>query len=184
MLPVLMTDARVFFKQTFATSNGSNGHQWLHRRVILAMDVGDRRVGLAISDDMQLTAIKAGVLNRQGAPLLTEESAKLLISLHQNNCVAGWLVGWPLPLQAGDSRAQLVKTNQFIHLLWLCYRETLKLSDTFPILCWDERCSSEAAKVALKHLGQKNPSGSDLDQKVASMLLQEYLDLCHRDAVE
>jgi RNase H-fold protein (predicted Holliday junction resolvase) len=182
-LPKLIHDPKKFYQRTCAINEFN---QWIKRRVLLSMDIGDKRIGLAQSDDMQQSAMPAGVLKRMDiydsshhkpVPLLSPDSAKHLISLHsQQDRIVGWVIGWPLPLSPGDSREQLMKTNQLINLLWISFQKLLELPEDFPILCWDERFSSNIASNSV------NGSMSEglLDQRAACVILQEYLDTINR----
>ena len=133
---------------------------------VLALDVGDRRVGLAISDPTGLLASPLGHVERG----LTD--VQDIIQTAEENDAARIVVGMPLTL-AGESRAQAGKVRQFV-------RE-LRSATSIPIETVDERLSTVQAQRLLtdSDRGQGRRFSRDrgrIDSSAAAVILQAYLD--------
>ena len=132
--------------------------------IILALDVGDRRVGLAISDPTALLASPLGTVER--GPSDIED----IIRVAEDNHAAKIVVGLPLTL-AGDSGTQAGKIRRFI-------RE-LRSETSIPIVTVDERLSTVQARRLLADLGggqRRNRDRGRIDASAAAVILQSYLD--------
>lgn len=136
------------------------------RMRILGVDVGDKRIGLALSDPhgivgKVLTTIEYGYREE-------EKLFSRLLSLSEENEVGEIVVGFPLNLD-GTLGRQGKKVLAFI--------EKLKQRVGFPIKKWDERFST---KIATDLLLQANLSRKRRKKLVdgisAVVILQSYLD--------
>ncbi|MGI9100942.1 MAG: Holliday junction resolvase RuvX [Terriglobales bacterium] len=138
------------------------------RRRILALDVGSRTIGMAISDEL-------GILAR-GLPTLRRKSKRVDIEtigaiLHQYD-IGEIVVGHPLRL-GGESSAQ---TGRIAALA-----AELRARLGVPVQLWDERLTSVAAEEALglkrsvKQRIADRKSGA-VDRIAAVIILQNYLD--------
>jgi len=131
---------------------------------LLGLDVGDKRIGLALSDDLGLTA--------QGRPTLQRTTLKkdlaALRSLIKEHQVQKVVVGLPLNMDGSlGPRAQLV----------LEFKNTLEKQLTIPVVTWDERLSTQAALRPLREAGLNWRKRRKLvDQVAAGIILQNYLD--------
>ena len=133
---------------------------------VLALDVGDRRVGLAVSDPTGLLASPLGHVERSPTDILD------IIRIADENEASQIVVGLPLTL-AGESRAQAGKVRQFV-------RE-LRSATSIPVGTVDERLSTVQAQRLLtdSHRGQGRRSSRDrgrVDSSAAAVILQAYLD--------
>ena len=131
---------------------------------IMALDVGDKRIGVAVSDSLLLTA--------QGRPTLERKSLELdlqrLEKLAVENEVTEIVVGKPLHMDGRESR-QSEKIARFARQL----SKTLHL----PIVYWDERLTSFAAEQHLEEMGLNWRKRREHVDKIAAMfILQSYLD--------
>lgn len=131
---------------------------------VMALDVGDKTIGVAISDSMLLIA--------QGRPTLrrTNLSADIekLRRLAEENEVHEIVVGQPLHM-SGKQSPQSQKVARFADTL----RQALKL----PVIFWDERLTSFAAEQHLEEIGLKWRKRREQVDKIAAMIiLQSYLD--------
>ena len=131
---------------------------------VLALDVGDRRVGLAISDPTGMLASPLGHVER--GPTDIQD----IIQAADENEATTIVVGLPLTL-AGESRAQAGKVRQFVREL---------RSDTdIPIVTIDERLSTVQAQRLLTDSDRGRRSNRDrgrIDSSAAAVILQAYLD--------
>lgn len=141
-----------------------------HPRVV-AIDYGTKRVGIAISDPLKLFAQPLGTFDAAGAV----DALRTVRDTDGLDCI---VIGWPLA-EDGKEGVATRRVDEFVRRL----RNAL---GKITVVRWDERHSSEAARDGLKERGQsvrkggangKSPAEAGrLDQAVAGMLLQEYLD--------
>jgi putative Holliday junction resolvase len=131
---------------------------------ILALDLGKRRIGLAISDELGLTA--------QGLPTLERKNIRTdlakLRQLVQERGVGEILVGDPLHM-SGDSGRQSEAAREFAARLAEHTGRDVKL--------WDERLTTVEASRVLRASGigiEKRARA--VDKLSAGILLQSYLD--------
>jgi len=131
---------------------------------VMALDVGDKTIGIAISDALLLTA--------QARPTLRRKSLKTdletLRNLAVENEVHEIVVGQPLHMD-GKPSAQSNKVARFAEEL----RKTVEL----PIVFWDERLTSFEAEQHLEQMGMNWRKRREQVDKIAAMIiLQNYLD--------
>lgn len=159
-------DARVFWERTFAR-DATNA--WTHRRKVAALDIGSRRIGIALSDDAQEIALPFGVLHvrPRGAALALADTDRTLARTLCAENIAGWIVGWPLDLLGRASAS----TRRTLHVLEQL--QQLLGVPLAPILLHDERFSTTLARADL--LDQPPGAAIGLDALAAARILQEYL---------
>jgi putative Holliday junction resolvase len=130
----------------------------------LGLDVGERRIGAAVSDPegilaMPLTAVEARSDN---------EALERIAALAREHDVERVVVGLPLSLD-GSLGPQARRVKSFADAL----AERIEL----PVVTWDERLSTVAAGRALAEAGVKRDKRKKrLDSTAASLILQGYLD--------
>lgn len=134
---------------------------------ILALDVGDKRIGVALSDPLRMLA----------SPLTTIESSNqsdpcvaldAVLSIAEEHAASEIVVGIPY-LMSGRIGAQAHTTLQFV--------EALAQRTAIPITKQDERLSSVQAERMLAQSG--TPTSQDkgrIDAAAAAVILQAYLD--------
>jgi putative Holliday junction resolvase len=132
---------------------------------ILGLDVGDKTIGVAVSDELGYTAQGLKTLQRTS---INKDIAKLK-DIIEEYVVDELVVGLPKNLD-GSLGPQAQKVLAFIDKL----KQVLV---GLPINTWDERFSSQAAQRTLKEAGLNWRKSSQLeDQVAASLILQGYLD--------
>src|SRR3954462_11157025 len=109
----------------------------------LALDVGSKRIGVAVSDELGLTAQPVLTLERRRNP---REDLRSLARLCRRYEVAGIVVGNPLSLN-GEITSQAANIHSFAAELG----ELAKL----PIHLWDERLTSQEAHQILYQPGHE-----------------------------
>ena len=131
---------------------------------ILCLDVGDRRIGLAVSDPSNLLAIPLGAIRRT-----RRESDIDAVIRHATERNADRLVvGMPLSLN-GRVGPQARKVNSFI--------QALGRRASLPIHRVDERFSTAEAERRLRQAGvEPSRERERVDAAAAAVILQEYLD--------
>src|SRR5579862_4211812 len=131
---------------------------------LMGLDVGDRRIGVAVSDALGLTAQPVLTLVRSNRK---QDLKSLMRLLRKYGCEA-IVVGNPLYM-SGDQSPQAAKTQAFAEML----REETGL----PVHLWDERLTTTEAH---RHLHAAGVAGSEnrgvVDQVAAVLILQGFLD--------
>jgi len=130
----------------------------------MALDVGDKTIGVAISDALLLTAQARPTVRRKDIAADIEKLRRLA----QENEVHEVVVGQPLHMD-GQPSPQSQKVARFAEQL----RKVLDL----PIIFWDERLTSFEAEQHLEQMGLNWRQRRDQVDKIAAMIiLQNYLD--------
>ena len=131
----------------------------------MGLDVGDRRIGVAVSDELGLTAQPVLTLERKRNG---REDLRSLARLCRRFEVAGIVVGNPLHL-SGDAGARVAKTRAFA--------AALSEFAGLPIYWQDERLTTQEAHEVLYRAGRERQEHRKVvDQVAAVMILQEFLD--------
>jgi putative pre-16S rRNA nuclease len=131
----------------------------------LALDVGNRRVGVAVSDELGLTAQPVLTLERKRNP---RDDLRSLARLCRRFGVAGIVVGNPLTLE-GQAGPQAGKVQAFA--------AELGALTGLPIHLWDERLTTHEAHQRLYEAGRPRQAHRRVvDQVAAAMILQEFLE--------
>ena len=133
-------------------------------RAILGLDLGDKTIGVAISDLRRGIATPVEVIRRTK---FTEDAGKLLAILTARN-VAGIVLGLPLNMD-GSEGPRVQSTRAFA-------RNLARLTE-LPITFWDERLSTVAAERALIEADTSRKRRREvIDQVAAGYILQGALD--------
>jgi putative Holliday junction resolvase len=136
---------------------------------ILALDVGDRRIGLAACGAARSIAAPLGALRRKGLAA----GIAAVIKAAQEQQAGLILVGLPLLLD-GAIGAQAQRTLDFCDALRLALAEA---GLPLPVETWDERFSSVEAERLMREAGrQPSRDRARLDATAAAVILQSYLD--------
>lgn len=136
----------------------------LDERRILAIDYGERRIGLAISDPLGIIA--SGLGTWENSPLLISQIEELVT----RHSIIRIIVGMPLTLK-GESGKSAQAVQAFI--------EKLGEAISIPIEPVDERFTSVLAEQTIRALGvgrKKRKEKAKVDEIAAVHLLQGYLD--------
>ena len=136
------------------------------RGPVLGLDLGDARIGVAVSDDDRRLAVPVGTV-RTGAPadlraiaaLVSERGATLVV------------VGHPL-LLSGDAGERAHHAERFAKAL----RSFLGV----PVVLQDERLSTVQADRSLREAGASGRERKRaVDRSAAAVILQSFLDAQH-----
>ena len=131
----------------------------------LGLDVGNRRIGVAVSDELGLTAQPVLTLERKRN---TRDDLRSLARLCRRFGVAGIVVGNPVHL-SGELSPQATKTQAFANALG----ELTGL----PIHLCDERLTTEEAHRILYEAGHERQTHRRVvDQVAATLILQGFLE--------
>lgn len=131
----------------------------------LGLDVGDKRIGIALSDETETLASGLPTYQRVGPRKDLHAIAKLV----KDHGAEQVVVGFPRNLN-GNVGPQAEKVLAFI--------ESLKKHVKVPVIPWDERLTSVVAEEALIEAGvsRKDRRGGRVDKVAAIIILQNYLD--------
>jgi putative holliday junction resolvase len=131
---------------------------------VMGLDVGDRRIGVAVSDELALTAQPVLTLVRSNRRHDLNSIERLIRKYHCSAIV----VGNPLYM-SGDQSPQAEKVQAFAQML----RDETGL----PVHLWDERLTTTEAH---RHLHAAGRAGSEhravVDQVAAVLILESYLE--------
>lgn len=153
--------ARVRYKLEFMSSSPDSGSP----PRFLGLDVGNRRIGVAVSDELGLTAQPVLTLERKRSP---REDLRSLARLARRFGVAGIVVGRPVHL-SGEASPQTEKAEAFA-------AEMGELTG-LPIHLWDERLTTREAHQILYEAGHARQEHRRIvDQVAATLILQSFLD--------
>lgn len=131
---------------------------------VLALDVGERRIGVAMSD-------ASGTL---AAPLTTvrtrsrTHAVAQIVALVRQHDVVEVVVGWPLNMD-GKVGPQAMQVRAFA--------DELEAALGYEVRLFDERLTTVVADQILRDMGLKPEKRRErIDEVAASVILQDYLD--------
>ena len=147
-------------------SQARSGSPGLSRGAVLAIDYGRRRLGLALSDTLGVTARPLAVWER------TNRRADLarIRNLCRLHAVGRIVVGWPIRLDGtpGDMAREAAG-----------FAERLRKHLGRPVDLADERLSSWEAEQHLRESGARR-AGEHVDDVAAAVILRDYLARSHK----
>ena len=131
---------------------------------ILALDVGKKRIGLAVSDELGLTAQGIETLGRTRI----RDDLDKLKQIADRWAVKILLIGKPLHMSGSESR-QSEYTRDFA--------VRLERHLNIPLVFWDERLTSAEAERMLRETGASlDQRKKAIDRLAAVLLLESYLE--------
>ncbi|MDZ7289614.1 MAG: Holliday junction resolvase RuvX [candidate division KSB1 bacterium] len=136
---------------------------------ILAIDFGLKRVGLAVSDPMQIIARALDTVTYKSR----RELVNRLVAIIQENEIVKIVIG--LPRNMNGSEGDMAKAvRQLI--------SELAAIVALPLETWDERLSTVQAERALREMGisSRTARRGEVDRLAAVFILQSYLDRIKR----
>lgn len=129
---------------------------------ILCLDVGERRIGVAVSDEGQMLSRGLGRVERNGSEILKIREFAVRYG------VESIVYGLPLRMD-GSMSAQTEKTVAFI--------SKLQGEIALPFIPFDERLSSKQAETILLQADlSRRKRKKHIDKLSAQIILQNYLD--------
>jgi putative Holliday junction resolvase len=131
---------------------------------LIGLDLGSKRIGVAICDEKQLIATPFKTINRSTTKELIDE-LKIII---EENDIKGVIIGNPLNMDGSlGSSAQSVKDTS----------NNIKKSINLPICLWDERLSTVGAFNLSSQLDVNvSKREKKIDENAAAFILQGALD--------
>jgi putative Holliday junction resolvase len=135
---------------------------------LLGLDIGEKTIGLAISDGTRLIASPLQTIRRKK----WAQDLEQLKAVINERRVAGLVAGLPINMDGTEGR-RAQATRQIA-------RNILKQID-LPLLLWDERLSTQAVERAMLEADMSRAKRSEkVDQLAAAYILQGVLDALKR----
>lgn len=132
----------------------------------MALDVGEKTVGIAMTDVLGITASPRETLRRDGTEL------DRLLRTIQDEEVGEVVVGLPISLN-GTLGPSAQKVLQFVEEL---RRRLQAIQSEVPVETWDERLTTaEAEKMLIQAETRRSKRRQVIDQIAATLILQGYL---------
>ena len=133
------------------------------KKNILALDVGDRRVGVALADSQIKIAVPYGYLER------SDRIIQQITELMLDHDIDTLVIGYPRN-QSGEATKQTESVEQFAE-------ELAEIEIDADLVFQDESLSSVEAE---RRLGRVKDKG-EIDAEAASIILQDYLEQNYAD---
>jgi len=131
---------------------------------ILGLDYGSKRIGVAVSDELEIAARGLTTIIRKNQKNDLDEIAKI-ISIYS---VEKIIIGYPIKLD-GSEGIQCEKISRFAKLL----EAKLRL----PVIKWDETLTTkEAEDILIQAHVRREKRKRVVDKLAATLILQGYLD--------
>jgi putative Holliday junction resolvase len=131
---------------------------------IMGLDVGSHTIGVAVSDELGITAQGVKTIRRKSK----DEDSKEIIKIIDQFDIGKIVVGLPKNMD-GTLGKQAEMVFQWI--------KTLKEKIHFPVVTWDERFSTiEASKVLLEADLSRKKRKKVIDKLAAVLILQGYIN--------
>jgi len=131
---------------------------------LLALDVGEKRIGVAVSDELGILATPLAIVRHTN----WRQDIVRILDIACQEQVVGIVVGVPYYLD-GTISEQTRKVLRFV--------ERLRSLTDLPVHEWNEALSTEVAKDLLRAARRKGRrEGAHVDAQAAAVILQEYLE--------
>lgn len=128
---------------------------------IMALDLGEKNVGIAVSDELELTANPRAALRRDGT------TVDRILRLVEEEEIGEVVVGLPL-LMSGEAGTQAQRAREFA--------DALAARAAVPVRTWDERLTTREAERALIAADVRRARRrKQIDQQAAALILDGYL---------
>ena len=132
---------------------------------LLALDWGEIRIGLALSDETQVLATPLETLHRREGKRLPMPRFLQLVALHNP---VGLVVGLPLSMEGTEGDSAIAARAM---------ADTVARRTGLPMELWDERMSTARALATIREQGGSTRGRkADVDSLAAAVLLQHFLD--------
>jgi putative Holliday junction resolvase len=139
---------------------------------ILALDVGDRRIGVAVSDPLGLTAQPLETIERQS----DKAAITRIVEIASTYLAQKIVVGVPY-----SARGELTQQAEKI----VRFADRLARQAPVPLIRWDERHTSMTAERVLLEADASRAKRKQVrDKLAAAVLLQDYLETQRRGGKE
>ena len=134
---------------------------------IMGLDYGSKTVGVAISDELLLTAQAKEIIRRKEENKLRKTLSRIE-ELIQEYEVEMIVLGLPLNMDQSESVRSALSEE---------FRDKLQRRTSLPVIMWDERLTTVEADAIMDEVGIKKADRKQyVDMIAAQVILQDYLD--------
>lgn len=134
---------------------------------ILGLDFGTKTVGVAVSDELFITAQGVEIIRREKPSKLRQTLARIEELIGQYN-VEKIVLGYPKNMNNTEGE-RCERTKEF--------KEMLEKRTGLEVILWDERLTTVAADNAMMEMGIRREHRKEyVDEIAAIFILQGYLD--------
>ena len=131
--------------------------------IIMSVDLGKARTGIAVSDKGEGFAFPKTVINEYNTDKLVQKIA----DLSKDFCAEEIVVGLPKNMD-GSLGWRAEECSEIT--------EKIKLASSLPVVLWDERCTTVSAHTALNFTDTRGKKRKDVVDAVAAVIiLEDYL---------
>ena len=133
---------------------------------ILGLDLGTKRIGVAVSDELKIAAHFRKLIERKG----NKETVNSIIAVVEEEQIEKIVIGYPVNMNGtiGDRALDSEKIKAL-----------LEKELSIPIILWDERLSTkEAEAIMISASVSRKKRKRSIDSLAAQIILQNYLDSC------
>ncbi len=131
---------------------------------ILCLDYGSKRIGVAVCDELGMTAQGLATITRKNRRQTLEDIAGFIRTYNVEKIV----IGYPIRLD-GSEGIQCEKISNFASILESAF--------SLPVIKWDEALSTkEAEEILIRANIARRKRRNIVDKLAASLILQGYLD--------
>jgi putative Holliday junction resolvase len=131
---------------------------------LLSLDLGIKKVGIAVSDEIQFTVRGVAIIKRKGWKKFLKEIIAYLAEYDAKALV----IGLPYNFDGTESEMSLIARR---------IARNFSLSIDIPVYLYDERVSTYQARENLWKLGLNNKQvRKKLDSEAAAIILQDFID--------
>ncbi len=134
---------------------------------VMGLDYGTKTVGVALSDELFITAQAVETITRKSSSKLRQTLARIE-QIATENEVLLIVLGYPKNMNntVGD-RAQATES----------FKEDLERRTGLPVVLWDERLTTmEAERILIEGSVRRENRKDVIDQMAAAIILQSYLE--------
>jgi len=133
---------------------------------LMALDVGTKRIGIALSDESRFLATPKLIINR----LSNQQDFEKIVKFITENQIVAAIIGRPLNMD-GSAIPMTEFCERFAQNL------DIYLEKKFPIFLFEERLSSFEAREINASGGISRKKDKFIDDIAASIILQHFLDM-------
>ncbi len=134
----------------------------------MGLDFGDKRIGIAISDELGITAQAKDVITRTNL----RDDLQIIITYLKKYEIDKIIVGLPRNMD-GSLGESARKVKEFVNFL----ENNLDL----PVVLWDERLTTvQAERILVDADLSRKKRKKVIDQLAAAIILQSYLEKCNK----
>lgn len=134
---------------------------------IIGLDFGSKTVGVAVSDDLLLTAQGVEIIRRKAPNKLRQTLARIEELIEQYG-VERIVLGYPKNMNNTEGE-RCERTKEF--------KEMLERRTGLEVVLWDERLTTVAADMSMMEMGIRRENRKEyVDEIAAIFILQGYLD--------